>query len=320
LLHTSFREGWGGAIRVEHEPLQHAARIRQLFRCFDGERQEAALLDRVIGGFIRDVARTADDRPVAIFGNTLSHLAPVFHRVFGDRLRLLHLHRDPVVTAASLFVMTRPGWWSPAGSLKHDPYALWITPFDPHAMFPEYRERWSLMTLFDGILYQWLERHAYAHETRARLAEIPFLSIRSEDLFIDPVRMIERLGKFMGLDPPAPTATVRARKNQTWARSRERNPLREEWRTYVEHRAAIALARELGHPVAPAWVEAQVARYRLPAGTLTWLRHRTRYWQRREGVARWLRRQGLMPPRAPRPAGLPPRSLGEAARELILRR
>lgn len=257
---------------------------------------------------------------MAIFGNTLSHLAPVFHRAFGDRLRLLHLHRNPVVTAASLFVMTRPGWWSPAGSLKETPYAFWVTPFDPHAKFSEYRERWNSMTLFDGILYQWLERHAYALETRELLAQVPFISIRSEDHFADPDGTIKQLGSFMGLDAPAPAATIRVRQNQTWTRSRERNPLREEWRAYVEHDAAIALARELGHPVDSEWMEAQVARYQLPAGPSAWLRHRTGYWQRREWIARWLRRRGLMPPRTPRPAGLPPRSFGEAARELVLRR
>ena len=71
-------------MRSEHEPIQHRARLRQLFRCFDAERQELALADDVIGGFLRDVARDAERRPVVIFGNTLSHLAPVLHRMLGS--------------------------------------------------------------------------------------------------------------------------------------------------------------------------------------------------------------------------------------------
>ena len=320
LLHTGFRETWGAAVRAEHEPIQHAARLRHLFRCFDAERQDFALLDPRIGDLIRDVVRTSESRPVAIFGNTLSHLAPVLHRVLGDRLRLLHLHRDPVVTAASIYVKTRPEWWTRVGSFESDPFGLRITPFDPHAAFPEYRTRWASMSLFDTILYQWLERHAYALEARERLAQVPFLSLRSEDLFADPVAALADLGRFVGLDPPGAASFARARSNPSWGRSRERNPLREAWRTYGEHPAVLALALALGHPVEPGWLEAEMARYQLPSGVLPWVRHRTGYWRRRDRFARWLRRRSIVPPRAADRAGLPPRSLAEALRDDVLRR
>lgn len=321
LLHTGFRATWGTAVRAEHEPIQHAARLRHLFRCFDAERQDFALLDAEIGGLVRDVARTAESRPVAIFGNTLSHLAPVFHRMLGDRLRLLHLHRDPVVTAASIFVKTRPEWWHRVGRFEDDPVGLRITPFDPHAAFPEYRDRWASMSLFEVILYQWLERQAYAVEAGDRLAGIPFLSLRSEDLFADPAATLEVLGRFAGLDPPPrPPTSARARRNQSWERSRERNPLGDEWRAYVRHPAVLELARALGHPVEAGSLEAEMARYRLPPGLLPWLRHRSRFWEGRERMARWLRARGVVPASVADRAGLPPRSLAEVARETLFRR
>jgi hypothetical protein len=300
--------------------LQHAARLRHLFRCFDAERQDVALVDPVIGGFVRDVQREAELRPVLIFGNTLSHLAPVFRRVLGDRLRLLHLHRDPVVTAASIFVKTRAEWWDRVGRYENDAFGLRVTPFDPHAAYPEYRERWPSMTLFEKILYQWLERHAYAVEAGRRLGG-SFLSLRSEDLFEDPSTTLRTLGRFAGLDPPPGLFAVEgARRNQSWARSRERNPLGEGWRAYLEHPAVIALARELGHPLEPVALEREMERYQLPRGLLPWLRHRGRYWERRARVARWLRRVGVVPERTAEGAGLPPRSLARAARDSLLRR
>jgi hypothetical protein len=316
LLHTCFREGWSDRVRSEHEPIQHAARLRRLFRCFDAERQDEALLDPVIGGFVRDVARTAETRPVAIFGNTLSHLAPVLRRVVGDRLRLVHLHRDPVVTAASIFVKTRPEWWSRVGRYEDDSHGLRITPFDPHAGFREYRERWASLSLFDVILYQWLERHAYALEAAERL-DVPVLSMRSEDLFADPESAVESLARFAGLGPPGPAAVERARRNPSWTRSLERHPLGEEWRTYERHPAVVDLARRLGHPLDPPALEREMARYRLPAGILPWLRHRTGYWDRRERAAHWLRSRGIVPAGGSERAGMPPRSLRDALREAV---
>jgi hypothetical protein len=273
----------------------------------------------VIGGFVRDVARTAEVRPVAIFGNTLSHLAPVLRRVVGDRLRLLHLHRDPVVTAASIFVKTRPEWWTRVGRYEDDSHGLRITPFDPHAAFPEYRERWASLSLFEVILYQWLERHAYAVEAAARLG-VPVLSMRSEDLFAGPASAIESIARFAGLEPPGSAAVGRARRNASWARSLERNPLAAEWRAYERHPAVVDLARRLGHPLDPDALERQMERYRLPSGILPWLRHRTGYWDRRERAARWLRRRGIVPAGGSGGAGLPPRPLRDAVREAVLPR
>jgi hypothetical protein len=268
---------------------------------------------------VGSVERSAETRPVLIFGNTLSHLAPVFHRVMGDRLRLLHLHRDPVRTAASLYVKTRPGWWSRVGRYEDDPYGLQITPFDPHARYVEYRERWAVLSLFDKILYQWLERHAFALETAEKLADVPSQSLRSEDLFADPDAAIRGLATFAGLDPPSPVLR-QSRRNETWDRSLERQPLGDLWRTYAEHPAVLELAAELGHPMDPDSLERGMARYQLPPGILAWLRHRTRYWDGRARAAHWLRARGVLPPSTEDARGLPPRSLPAALREFLLPR
>ena len=316
---TSFRSGWGEQIRAEHEPLRHESRLRHLFRCFDTERQEIALKDAVIGGLVRDVARTAESKPVLIFGNTISHLAPMFYRVLGAQLRLLHLHRDPVANAASTYVRTRPEWWR-LRSFEVDPYGLRISPFDPHARFVEYRDRWVELSLFEMILYQWLERHAYALEVRERWPEIPFLSMRSEDVFQDPDRAIQTLAQFAGLSSSAPPAPTRPRRNATWDRTRELRPLGDAWRACESHPAVLELAAALGHPYDPQGLEPQMERYQLPPGLLPWIRHRTKYWELRGRAARRLRELGIVPPPTESARGLPPRPLGAALREAILRR
>lgn len=319
MLTTSFGSGWGERIRVEHEPMRHAARPRHLFRCFDDERQEIALADPEIGGFVRGVVRSSEQMPVLIFGNTLSHLAPVFHRVAGDRLKFLHLHRDPVVTAASTYVKTRPEWWG-RSAYEDDPYGIRISPHDPHASFVEYRARWAGMSLFERILYQWLERHAAALETHAKVPEVPFLSLRSEDLFGAPDETIAKLARFVGLDAPRPAARQSSRRNATWDRTRELRPLGDAWRAYEAHPSVLALAAELGHPHDRQALERQMERYQLPPGLLPWIRHRTRYWELRGRAARRLRQLGIVPPAAESARGLPPRPFGDALREAILRR
>lgn len=299
--------------------MRHAARPRHLFRCFDAERQELALADPDIGGFVRGVADSSEEKPVLIFGNTLSHLAPVFHRVLGDRLKLLHLHRDPAVTAASTYVKTRPEWWS-RPNYEDDPYGIRISPFDPHARFVEYRDRWARMSLFEMILYQWLERHAAALETRERMPDVPFLSLRSEDLFRDQEATIATLAGFVGLDSPRPPAPKTPRQNATWDRTRELRPLGDAWRAYPSHPAVLELAAGLGHPHDPQELERQMARYQLPPGLLPWIRHRTKYWELRGRAASRLRELGIVPPPTDGARGLPPRPLGAALREAILRR
>lgn len=293
--------------------------MRHLFRCFDAERQNIALEDPIIGGFVRGVVASAEKRPVLIFGNTLSHLAPVFHRVLGDRLRLLHLHRDPVINSASIYVKTRPELWR-LGRFEDDLYGLRISALDPHARFIEYRDRWSSLTEFEVVLYQWLERHAYAVEAAARMPEIPFLSLRSEDLFEDPDPVIEDLARFVGLDSPGSIGGRKARRNETWVRILERRPLGERWRVFAAHPAVMELASELGHPMDADALEREMSRYQLPPGVLPWLRHRTGYWEWRGRAADWLRARGVVPPVTDETGGLPPRPLTEALREVVLRR
>lgn len=268
---------------------------------------------------MRDVARASDRKPVLIFGNTMSHLAPVFYRVLGGRVRFLHLHRDPVVTAASMYIRIKPEWWH-RPAYEDDPNGMRITPFDPHARFVEYGDRWADLSLFEKILYEWAERHAAALETHERLPAAPFLSVLSEDLFAAPAAVIERLAAFMGLEPPGRIAGDAARRNATWDRSREQRPLGDAWRAYESHPIVLALAARLGHPIDPARLERQMERYQLPPGFLPWIRHTTRYWELRGRAAGWLRERGIVPPPSDAMRGFPPRRITGVLREALLRR
>ena len=268
---------------------------------------------------MRDVTRASDRKPVLIFGNTISHLAPVFHRVLGERLRFLHLHRDPVVTAASMYVRMKPEWWR-RPKYEDDPYGMRISPFDPHARFVEYRDRWAGLSLFEMILYEWAERHAAALEAHERLRDVPFLSVPSEDLFAAPAAVVERLAGFVGLDPPQRGPADAPRRNATWDRSREQRPLGDVWRVYDSHPVVLELAARLGHRLDPGRLERQMERYQLPPGLMPWIRHRTKYWELRGRAARWLRERGMVPASSDTMRGLPPRRFTGVLREALLRR
>lgn len=315
LLHSLSKTAWGDAVRVEHEPLQHAARLRHFFRCFEEERRREAMEDPAIGEFVRGVERDARSRSVLLFGNTLSHLAPLLADVVGDRLRLLHLHRNPVATSASIYVKSRPEWWDIPG-FEDAPYGLRISPFDPPARFVEYRERWSSMSRFERILYQWLERNAFAVETGRRYPETPFLSIRSEELFADVPGVFRRIAEFAGLALPSEGVVEESgRQNRAWQRSLEQRPLDDRWRAYESHPRVLELARALGHPLDPGLLERQMEKYQLPPGLLPWLRHATRFWDVRRSIAESLRGVGVLPPQPEDRAGLPPRSLASVLRD-----
>lgn len=307
-LCSRIRAEFGEAVRADHEALQHGARLRHFFRCFDPELQKEAWRDKTLNDYLEGIERTSRSRPVLIFGNTLSHLAPLLAERIGDQLRLLHLHRNPILACASITVGSRPEWWD-IGEYGENPYEIRISPFDPNAVFVEYRERWARLSPFEKTLYQWLERHAFALEMKERFNNLPYLTIRAEDMF-DNDEPYEALLTFSGLDRFERTLRESIhRKNERWQRSVEKNPLGESWRRYKSHPHVLELARELGHNLDPEYLQREIARYQLPPGIGPWVRYKTRYWNRRARLGAFLRERNVLPPQPDDTAGLPPRSL-----------
>lgn len=121
------------------------------------------------------------------------------HKRFGNRLRLIHLYRNPVEVAASLVTHN---WYTGKGKERSEKAEL--TPFDNVSLLGEYRERWDDLNLFEKSLYYWTEINLCAKNLEYRYDEVPFYSLKFENLFkknkeTSRIYLAEMLS-FIGLD------------------------------------------------------------------------------------------------------------------------
>ncbi len=267
------------------------ARLRRLFRCFDESAQREATRDPRIAWLLEEVARTANEKPILLFGNSLSHLAPLFVREFGSQLRLLLLYRHPVSLVASSYVMTDPAWWRSVPRWEDDPSGNKLTPFDPNIRLTAYRERWTEMGIFERILYNHLERLEMGFEVAERFPSVPAIRLRAEDLF-DGDAGIRALIDLTGLRPHERIDMAGVPKNSVWRRTLEERPLGRAWMKYRHHGELLRLCHRLGYSSQHAEVAKLVQKYQRPPGIGPWLRHRIRYWQARRVLAEGVRRAG----------------------------
>lgn len=294
-LYFLFSRLYGDAVRVEHEPLsQRETGLRRYFRCYEPSRREEVLADPLLAGYFDGIERSLRDKPVLLFGNVFSHLAPVLAVRFGERIRLLVLSRHPMAMAASFYVMTNPAWWRDVPPFDKNLRGNKLVPSDPTVQHPAWASCWGSASLFEKILYQYLERMSFALEMTKSYPGIPSTRLRSEDLFRHPAdaRKVMDLVGLPSLDPSA--AASAAPRNKVWKRHLEARPLREEWRAYAGHPDLITLGERLGYDMSEAAVEKIVAKYRLPPGLGARVRHATHFWQIRRGVTDALRRTGLI--------------------------
>jgi hypothetical protein len=220
-------------------------------------------------------------------GWTAALLAPVLHRVFGDRFRVVVLHRHPVLFAASRAVM---GNYSDAySSDSHEQ-----SPFDPVSLHPEYRDRWAAMSPFERCLFWWLEYTDMALEFIHRHVEVPSLLVSADDLFRNAEKRQEVL-HFMGLDSSRAIATP-PRTNDI-QRSRftvETYPLGDEWRRYVRHPVIVHCAEMLGYDFDEEYLQKALLRYCLPQSLTSRLRYHIGFHKKKQRIKRLSQKLGLM--------------------------
>lgn len=166
-----------------------------------------------------------------------------FYQRFGERLKLIHLYRNPVKVAASLVTHN---WYT--GKIKDRSRKAELNPFDDTALLKEYRDKWQDLNLFEKSLYYWTEINLRAIEAKNRYAEIPFYSLRFEDLFeetdeIKRIALIETLS-FMGLDYD--NRMLKAT-NSHHDHYHSKTFYKIDWNDIFDHPQTIALAKKLGY-------------------------------------------------------------------------
>lgn len=285
LLEKSFKETYqGGSNWISHEYLrQNITNVGVYHRCYS-ESCQKEMLNKEIVELLEEWKAVSLRGPVVDFGWTMRSLIPYFLDKLGSQFRVIHIHRHPVAVAASLKIK---------GSYSINNSPQWaIAPDHPRALYPQFKSRWASMTPYEKCLYLWLEVSAYAAEVREKYPELPFLEVRSEDLFRSNESMIE-IAKFTGFWKPD-VAIKRSRENNSrHIFSLERRPIKGEWISYQKHPELVEFGKNLGYCMDEDYVAALIRKYQLPKGVLPYIRNKTGYWAHREKIGRIMRRIGL---------------------------
>lgn len=175
-LSASLAECYDDLAVVTHEPIKRAYRPRTLL----GSRDLDALPDAAfVGKHLTQIEAHLASRPYIECGwpcyGALRNLA----QRFAGRIRIVHLVRHPIPTAASM--VTHLYYHEPDRPDRLNELAV-LTPDDAGVSFPEYRERWDRMERFEKCLYFWAEINALGLKLETELG-VPWLRVRSEDMF-----------------------------------------------------------------------------------------------------------------------------------------
>lgn len=175
-LASVLKELYSDCAVVEHEPLGPAYNPKQTLRSPATLAQLTQ--DPVVGNHLDRIDAILTEQPYIECGWPAFAAVPLFRERFGDRLRVIQLTRHPVWTALSYQTVNHyqlpPGDQWLAGEL--DPWDAGIT-------FSHYRQNWDALSPYEKSLFQWLEIHTWSDELRATYPNLPFATIRMEDLF-----------------------------------------------------------------------------------------------------------------------------------------
>ena len=177
-LQTFFKRNLGDRAVVEHEPIGADYAPRRALRHPDltALRREMPAVDRHLDRIAEIVSA---GKIYVETGWPAFAWLPLFKRLFGADFRYVHVVRNPLYFAYSMF--------------SHDFYNLEkrndsyvrlaaLEPGDPGILHQEVAADWPEMTPYEKCLFQWLEINQYArHLTRSGLA--PAATVLFEKLF-----------------------------------------------------------------------------------------------------------------------------------------
>jgi len=225
---------------TEHEPIRYAYRPKLYLRGYDKLNELRAL--PAVSDHLDAIHLTLESNSYVEVGFPCYAMAPLLIREFGDRLRLVHLIRHPVRVAAS--VVTHH-WYQDS---RKDTLAMDIepTPSDPGVVQTRYSDRWAGLSPYEKGLYYWTEVHLFGLEVQTRYPDVPFLTLKFEDL-IDPPAALKRLAGFLGVDyreELAEKATTQV------DRFHQTTSVAIDWTEIARHEQTQALAKHFGYDTA----------------------------------------------------------------------
>jgi hypothetical protein len=245
---------YGDLLAVVHEPHHREYLPRRLLGIAD-PRQWPTI--RLIDGHIAAIERELAARSYVECGWPCYGALPYFAKRFAGRMRVVHLVRHPVPSAASmvthLYYHDRPDGLTEKALL---------TPTDAGAALPDYAGRWAGLSRFEKCLYFWGEITLLGLRWERELG-VPWLRLRSENLFGGDG--LDRLLDFLGVPRRPPIYAERNTQFDAYVMG-TRVRLEAEAQSIGDHPRIVELARQLGYD--PLAVDAQrlKARYEFDPG------------------------------------------------------
>lgn len=197
---------------------------------------------------------------------------PWWIQTFGERMSIVHLVRHPVCNALSLTTQEMYGrndWMS----------SMALTPSDPGVAQPELDSHWRRMTDYQKSLFFWTEVHQYAGELQSQYPQIPFLTVRFEDLFGPGDETLLELLAFLCLPSREPALAARRESHDIY-RSKTAQA---DWQDVGSNHAVAQLAERYGYRLNDVSPEEIESRYfaSVPERIRQSLRSLSRRWRRR---------------------------------------
>ena len=160
-----------------------------------------------------------------------------FRQEFGDAVKVLYIHRDPIDNARSLLKLNA----LVPPILPHLPEKQLFHPGTEGALLPDYGRRWTQLSPFEKCLYYWAEVNLQAAQYQKVFARRNWLTIGFAGLFEEAA--LTQIAAFAGLEFTF-REDMLSRVDQFQGLPQERvDP-----GILDQHSPITALARELGYP------------------------------------------------------------------------
>jgi Fe-S-cluster formation regulator IscX/YfhJ len=193
---------------------------------------------------------------IIVFGYTIYPLIPLIISAFPGAVRILHLVRHPVAVAAS---MTNNGLYDPIIEKDNPAMRAELDPRLTSTFHPEYAKSWETLTPFEKNLYRWAEINLYAKELHEFFPEVPFMTVRIEDMNQE---IVDKMASFFGLHKRAGESMPRFNRQKT--NRKILRPIKNASECLPLHPHIIEVAESLGYDCSPEAVRTITRSYQVP--------------------------------------------------------
>ncbi len=226
---------------VTHEPIQYAYFPKRYLRRYDTRSFKEMCNIPQVRDHLAWIDEVATEKCYIEVGFPSYAAIPALQERYGDRLKLVHLVRNPVMNAMS---QVTHGWYDP---VKRPDLSGTVLPTPEDSVVQAYYEsRWAGMTQLEKCLFFWSEFHLHALELHERFPSMGYHHVRFEDIFGSSraSKALQQLVGFLGLPWREELLGKLNESEDKWQR---RVAHLEDWRDVYNHPQTLALAMRFGY-------------------------------------------------------------------------